>query len=150
MTQFMRYLRSLVAILGCRTKGPADPWRCARCGSLSISRRIWVNSNTNVTSGDAEDRGDMWCDDCEEHTFQIRESELLRETVEPWWQNDTTIEDREVITGLAPESFILANDEQAFHNACTAAWSDRSNDQKITIWQMLTFSKNNTQTYNHE
>lgn len=69
----------------------------------------------------------------EEHTFQIRESELLRETVEPWWRNDTAVEDREVITGLAPESFILANDEPAFHNACTAVWNDRSNDLKETI-----------------
>lgn len=91
----------------------------------------------------------MWCDDCEEHTFQIRESELLRETVEPWWQNDTTIEDREVITGLAPEAFILANDEQAFHNACTAAWNGRSNNL-ADAGLPPPKKKNNPQTYNYE
>lgn len=83
----------------------------------------------------------MWCDDCEEHTSRVRESEFLRETVEPWWQNDTTIEDREVITGMAPESFDFADGGQAFHDASTAAWNDRSNDLKITIWQMLTYHK---------
>ena len=50
--------------------------------------------------------------------YQIRESELMSDTVEPWWNDGTTEEDREIITGLNPENFSPKDDRKAFRDAC--------------------------------
>ena len=71
----------------------ADPWRCEECGSLEVSYRTWVDSNTGQVAPAAPEQDDLWCDGCEEHTYQIRESELMSDTVEPWWNDGTTEED---------------------------------------------------------
>ncbi len=71
---------------------PADPWRCEECGSLEVSYRTWVDSNTGQVAPAAPEQDDLWCDGCEEHTYQIRESELMSDTVEPWWKDGTTEE----------------------------------------------------------
>ena len=89
---------------------PADPWRCGACGSLRVSCQVWVDSNTYEVQSMAEDKDDLWCDDCAEHTRQVRESELMSDTVEPWWNDGTTEEDREIITGLNPENFSPKDD----------------------------------------
>ena len=93
---------------------PADPWRCGACGSLRVSCQVWVDSNTYEVQSMAEDKDDLWCDDCAEHTRQVRESELMSDTVEPWWNDGTTEEDREIITGLNPENFTRKDDRQGF------------------------------------
>ena len=76
--------------------------------------------------------------DCEEHTYQIRESELMSDTVEPWWNDGTTEEDREIITGLNPENFSPKDDRKAFRDACDMWWNGRTNDEKIRLWRQAT------------
>ena len=83
----------------------------------------------------AEDKDDLWCDDCAEHTRQIRESELMSDTVEPWWKDGTTEEDREIITGLNPENFSSKDDCKAFRNACGMWWNGKTNGEKIRMWR---------------
>ena len=114
---------------------PADPWRCAACGSLQVSCQVWVDSNTYEVQSMAEDKDDLWCDDCAEHTRQVRESELMSDTVEPWWKDGTTEEDREIITGLKRENFRPADDRKAFRNACDVWWRGKTDDGKIRIWR---------------
>ncbi len=92
----------------------ADPWRCEECGSLEVSYRTWVDSNTGQVAPGFPEQDDLWCDGCEEHTYQIRESELMSDTVEPWWNDGTTEEDREIITGLNPENFSPKDDRKGF------------------------------------
>lgn len=70
----------------------------------------------------------MWCEACAEHTDQVRESELMSGTVEPWWEHGTTEEDRAIITGLNPENFSLKDDCKGFHDACDMWW--RSQDER--------------------
>lgn len=113
---------------------PADPWRCEECGSLRVSCQVWVDSNSYEVQSMAEDKDDLWCDDCAEHTRQIRESELMSATVELWWRDGTTAEDRMIITGLNPENFSSKNDCKAFHDACDMWWRGKTNDEKIRIW----------------
>ena len=98
----------------------AAPWRCEECGSM------------------ADDKDDLWCDDCAEHTRQVRESELMSDTVEPWWNDGTTEEDREIITGLNPENFSPKDDRKAFRDACDMWWNGRTNDEKIRLWRQAT------------
>ena len=86
----------------------------------------------------AEDKDDLWCDDCAEHTRQVRESELMSDTVEPWWNDGTTEEDREIITGLNPENFSVKNDCKTFRDACDMWWNGRTNGEKIRIWRQAT------------
>ena len=62
---------------------PADPWRCEECGSLEVSYLTWVDSNTDQIIPAVPDREDLWCNECSEHTWQVRESELMSATVEP-------------------------------------------------------------------
>ena len=106
----------------------ADPWRC----------EDWVDSNTYEVQSMAEDKDDLWCDDCAEHTRQVRESELMSDTVEPWWNDGTTEEDREIITGLNPENFSPKDDRKAFRDACDMWWNGRTNDEKIRLWRQAT------------
>ena len=77
----------------------------------------------------------MWCDGCEEHTYQIRESELMSDTVEPWWEHGTTEEEREIITGMNAENFSPKDDCKAFRDACDLWWRGRTNDEKIRHWR---------------
>lgn len=116
----------------------AGTWRCEVCGSRAIARRVWLDSNTNRLRSDAEERSDLWCDDCQEHTRQIRECDLLRRSVEPWWSYDTTIEDRQVVTVLIPEGFSPEDGARAFLDACAAVWNGKSGAEKIEIWRYLT------------
>lgn len=120
---------------------PADPWRCEECGSLEVSYLTWVDSNTNLIIPAVPDREDLWCNECSEHTWQVRESELMSATVEPWWRDGTTEEDREIITGLNPENFSSKDDCRAFHDACDMWWRGKTNDEKIRIWRQATRSE---------
>ena len=113
----------------------ADPWRCEECGSLEVSYRTWVDSNTYEVQSMAEDKDDLWCDDCAEHTRQVRESELMSDTVEPWWKDGTTEEDREIITGLKRENFRPTDDRKAFRDACDVWWRGKTNGEKIRLWR---------------
>ena len=78
---------------------------------------------------------------CAEHTDQVRESELMSGTVEPWWRDGTTEEDRAIITGLNPENFSSKNDCKAFHDTCNMWWRSKTNDEKIRIWRQATRSE---------
>ena len=51
---------------------------CSECGGTNIQTKAWVNANTNEYIGDAGDgdSGDNWCEDCEEHTIFINDSEF--------------------------------------------------------------------------
>ena len=119
----------------------ADPWRCEECGSLEVSYRTWVDSNTGQVAPAAPEQDDLWCDGCEEHTYQIRESELMSDTVEPWWNDGTTEEDREIITGLNPENFSSKDDYRAFRDACDMWWNSKTNGEKIRLWRQATAPK---------
>ena len=66
------------------------------------------------------------------------ESELMSDTVEPWWNDGTTEEDREIITGLNPENFSPKDDRKAFRDACDMWWNGRTNDEKIRLWRQAT------------
>lgn len=89
-----------------------DPWRCAECRSTDIAYHAWLDGNTDRFLSGSDDRNDLWCDDCIEHTSHVRESELMRDTVEPWWGRQTTDEQREVVSGLR------ADDYDDFQYAC--------------------------------
>lgn len=106
-----------------------DPWRCAECGSTDISYHAWLDGNTDRFLSGPDDRDDLWCDVCLEHTSQVRESELMRGTVEPWWKQQTTDRQREAVTGLC------ADDYDDFQDACEVWWNRQSNDEKIRLWR---------------
>lgn len=114
---------------------PADPWRCERCGSLEVSYRAWVDSNTGRIAPAVPDRDDLWCHRCGEHTYQTRESELMSDTIETWWKEGMTTEDWEIITGLNPKNFSSKDDCRDFRNACDMWWNGKTNDEKICIWR---------------
>ncbi len=88
----------------------------------------------------AEDKDDLWCDGCEEHTYQIRESELMSDTVEPWWNDGTTEEDAGNITGLNPENFspaLMIARLSATPATCEGGTAV-TNDEKIRLWRQAT------------
>ena len=74
-------------------------------------------------------------------TYQIRESELMSDTVEPWWKDGTTEEDREIIIGLNPENFSSKDDYRAFRDACDMWWNSKTNGEKIRLWRQATAPK---------
>ena len=39
---------------------------CSKCGSKNVQVTAWVYANTNRYAGEAD--GDVWCEDCDEHT----------------------------------------------------------------------------------
>ena len=100
------------------SNGCKNPYRCAECGSKDILCRAWLDGNTYEADSLPDDSEDLWCEACSEHTWQVRESELMSATVELWWRDGTTAEDRMIITGLNPENFSSKNDCKAFHDAC--------------------------------
>ena len=106
-----------------------------------MSYRTWADSNTDEVYPADPDRDDLWCENCEEHTNQIRESELMRDTVEPWWERGTTAEEREAITGLAQDNFSSKDGYKAFRDACDMWWNGKTNDEKIGIWRQATAPK---------
>lgn len=114
--------------------GCKNPYRCAECGSKDILCRAWLDGNTYEADSLPDDSEDLWCEACSEHTWQVRESELMSATVEPWWRDDTTEEDRAIITGLNPENFSSKDDCKAFRNACNMWWRSKTSDKKIRIW----------------
>ena len=93
-----------------------------------------MDGNTYEVESLPDDREDLWCEACAEHTDQVRESELMSGTVEPWWRDGTTAEDRAIITGLNPENFSSKNDYKTFHDACDMWWRGKTSDEKIRIW----------------
>ena len=106
------------------SNGCKNPYRCAECGSKDILCRAWLDSNTYEADSLPDDSEDLWCEACSEHTWQVRESELM----------SATEEDRAIITGLNPENFSFKSDCKAFHDACDMWWRGKTNDEKIRIW----------------
>ena len=106
----------------------------ARSAGRKILCRAWLDSNTYEADSLPDDSEDLWCEACAEHTDQVRESELMSGTVEPWWRDGTTEEDRAIITGLNPENFSSKDDCRAFRDACDMWWRSKTNDEKIRIW----------------
>ena len=120
------------------SNGCKNPYRCAECGSKDILCRAWLDGNTYEADSLPDDSEDLWCEACSEHTWQVRESELMSATVELWWRDGTTAEDRMIITGLNPENFSLKDDRKAFRDACDMWWNGRTNDEKIRLWRQAT------------
>lgn len=131
----------LVMIQPVTSGNSSDPWRCELCGSRHVYYRAWVDGNTDQVCSIDDDRDDLWCDGCEDHTYQIRESELMKETINPWWDNETTIEDREKMTGLAQKDFDPKEDYRAFREACGRWWNAKTNEEKIEVWRLATRSE---------
>ena len=105
-----------------------DPWRCEECGSTD------VEYTDNGTLGDWND---FWCNYCEEHSRQIRESELMV-TIQDWFHRGLQPDENEVILGLDPDDY---GREEAYLDACTDHWNALQNEQKIAIWKQLTYDK---------
>ena len=114
---------------------PADPWRCEECGGVEVQHHIWLDSNTGLAASVPTTRDEFYCAECDRNTYQVRESTLMRHTVEPWWKDGTTEEDREIITGLNPENFSPKDDRKAFRDACDVWWRGKTNDEKIRLWR---------------
>ena len=66
------------------SNGCKNPYRCAECGSKDILCRAWLDGNTYEADSLPDDSEDLWCEACSEHTWQVRESELMSATVELW------------------------------------------------------------------
>lgn len=47
-----------------------DIWYCEECGSKNVEIKQWVRPNEGGIAGgnDSPDKGDCWCEDCQEHT----------------------------------------------------------------------------------
>ena len=119
-----------------------DPWRCEVCGSSDVQQQAWVDPSTGrVVSYNDCDRGDYWCEHCEEHEHLVRESELMKD-IEEWWKQ-TDFETMEVITGLQQNDFDPADGFQAFVDACEEKWNTLSVEEKIHIWHESTRDKSN-------
>ena len=126
-----------------------NPWRCAECGSLNIVQRVWADPNTGKATNweDVED-DDCWCHDCEAHTDQIEEEELM-ETIEEWWGYlEGSI--KEDVTGVEYDRFHIGDSDDElqdadcrFSAACQEKWDARDIESKIGIWHELTRDKSN-------
>lgn len=116
-----------------------DPYRCEECGLLQVQELAWVDTNTQIVQGifPVEEQ-DRYCKYCEDHTHQLKESELL-DDIQNWWEqlDSDTIE---VITNLEYESFITEPDsDKAFIVACNEYWNALSVEQKIEIRKHYTY-----------
>lgn len=107
-----------------------DPWRCAECGSLDVEF---------TDSGCIGEDNDYWCSNCEEHTLQVQESELMKD-IEDWFANHLNPDDDEVISGLSSDDFATAEE---YDSACNEKWNALSIEEKIHIWHELTRDKSN-------
>lgn len=108
------------------------PYRCEQCGSLDVQRHIWVDSNSDAADDDYPcNRNEFFCGNCDEHTDQCRENELL-ETANSWWAN-LGFGKLEKITGYKPSDFAPDNGCQAFVDACNRYWEDLPIETKISL-----------------
>lgn len=111
---------------------PLDLWYCAECGSQSIEVKVWTDSNTRkITDEENIESNDPWCNDCERHTSQVQQSELIQ-TDRNWWIED--FKQMERITGFRQLDFDPKDGCQAFVDACTEWWNSKTTDEKITIY----------------
>ena len=124
---------------GATIKEPVvNPWRCEACGSLNVEQKIWVDSNTGTpTAQDSVDSNECWCQDCEDHTSQVQESELI-DTINDWFKNHLDPDDPEVISGLSPSDYAT---EEAYDQVCNDHWELLSSEEKISIWKSLNHDK---------
>lgn len=119
-------------------KNGNDPWRCEGCGSQNVQQRSWTNpNNDDLLHYDDCDRDDYWCEDCEEHEYFVRESELMKD-IEDWFANHLCPDDIEVITGLERDDF--ASDGE-FDAACKEKWDALGVEGKINAWREQTRDK---------
>lgn len=110
-----------------------DPWRCEECGSIAVQEQIWVDTNTRAACSQAYNRDENYCCDCDENTYQIRESELLR-NINRWWHNQD-FRQRERLTGYRQDDFDPEEGYRAFADACDNWWNALSNEEKIAVWK---------------
>jgi hypothetical protein len=101
----------------------SDPWRCSECGSLDVEY---------TDTGCMGDRNAYWCRNCEKHTRQVQESELMR-TIEEWW-GKTDFKQMERITGYRQSDYSTEDGYQAFVDAGNVWWNGKTNNEKIEIW----------------
>ena len=111
---------------------PADPWRCAACGSLSVERKISIDVNSNDFDFGGLNE-EFVCSHCECESI-IRQSELIR-NIDDWFENHLQPDDPEVISGLDYGDF---TSEEEYDAACKKLWDARSVEEKIFIWNTLT------------
>lgn len=62
----------------------------------------------------------------------------MKEIVNPWWDNETSVEDREKMTGLVQKDFDPQEDYRAFQGACDRWWNTKTNEEKIEVWRLAT------------
>lgn len=139
------YIVSWLAENGFVEAAEENPLRCVECGSLNIERQGWLNPNSEKFIGftEQDDKGDNWCNDCEEHTHQVLENELIN-TIDYWFENDLKPGDPEVISGLDPNDYTT---EEEYDTACMELWRARCNEGKIFIWKTLTYDKRCDETF---
>lgn len=65
----------------------------------------------------------------------------MKETINPWWDNETSVEDREKMIGLAQKDFDPQEDCRAFREACNRWWNAKTNEEKIEVWRLATRSE---------
>jgi hypothetical protein len=54
------------------------PWCCETCGSTDVRQRVWADPNTKeAVDWENVENDDCWCEACERHTRQVRQSELV-------------------------------------------------------------------------
>ena len=109
-----------------------DPWRCEACGSLAVQAHVWIDSNTKAVMLGAQNRDEHHCTDCDANTYQIRQSELMR-NIDKWW-HDRDFRQMERLTGFRQEDFDPENGYQAFVDACNNRWNTLSTEEKIRLW----------------
>lgn len=111
-----------------------DPWRCEECGSLAVQEQIWVDTNTHAACSQAYNRDENYCCNCNENTYHVRESELLR-NINEWWHSQD-FRQMERLTGYRQNDFGSEEDGcQAFVDACDNWWNALSNEEKIGVWK---------------
>lgn len=65
----------------------------------------------------------------------------MKETINPWWDNETSVEDREKMIGLVQKDFDPQEDYRAFREACDRWWNAKTNEEKIEVWRLATRSE---------
>jgi hypothetical protein len=120
------------------TVQPANPYRCADCGSINVQKMAWVRPNEDFKfldfCSEDDEEGDNWCDDCEEHCDLIPEDELLKK-INKWWKK-LGIYSKEEIAGLWLYDYETNEAGKAEFNAdCKKFWDGLTTEQKIEKWQ---------------
>lgn len=111
---------------------PSDPWCCEKCGSLAVQDRVWIDANTQEIAVGAQHRDESYCNDCEAHTYHIRESELML-ILQKWW-DAAEIRTRKAVTGIAVAGFAPEDVREGFDYACDKFWEQLTNEEKIDKW----------------